>query len=102
AACKVHAARPAVRSRVHRSTVTHEPTRSRTTVRSCDCTADITRTIGTMSSSSDRSQAYRDDRAHVFHSWSAQAHLDPLVITGGEGAWVWDEDDNRFLDFSSQ
>ena len=49
-----------------------------------------------------RSQAYRDDRAHVFHSWSAQAHLDPLVITGGEGAWVWDEDGRRFLDFSSQ
>ncbi|NLD75666.1 MAG: aspartate aminotransferase family protein [Acidimicrobiales bacterium] len=55
-----------------------------------------------MSSSADRSQAYRDDRSHVFHSWSAQAHLDPLVITGGEGAWVWDEDGNRFLDFSSQ
>ena len=52
--------------------------------------------------SDERSQAYRDDRAHVFHSWSAQAHLDPLVITGGEGAWVWDEDGRRFLDFSSQ
>lgn len=59
-----------------------------------------------MSSSSDRStersQAYRDDRRHVFHSWSAQAHLDPLVITGGEGAWIADEDGNRYLDFSSQ
>jgi taurine--2-oxoglutarate transaminase len=49
-----------------------------------------------------RSQAYRDDRAHVFHSWSAQKLLDPLVIAGGEGSWVWDEDGNRYLDFSSQ
>lgn len=46
--------------------------------------------------------AYRDDRAHVFHSWSAQKLLDPLVISGGEGAWIWDEGGNRYLDFSSQ
>lgn len=49
-----------------------------------------------------RSQAYRDDRAHVFHSWSAQAGLDPLVVTGGQGSWIWDEDGHRYLDFSSQ
>ncbi|MEO6628777.1 MAG: aminotransferase class III-fold pyridoxal phosphate-dependent enzyme, partial [Aquihabitans sp.] len=49
-----------------------------------------------------RSQAYLNDRAHVFHSWSAQALLDPLVITGGQGAWIWDEDGTRYLDFSSQ
>ena len=49
-----------------------------------------------------RSPAYRNDRAHVFHSWSAQALLDPLVITGGEGAWIWNEDGTRYLDFSSQ
>jgi len=49
-----------------------------------------------------RSEAYRNDRAHVFHSWSAQAELDPLVVTGGQGAWIEDEDGNRYLDFSSQ
>ncbi|MCU1500006.1 MAG: hypothetical protein JWM47_3959 [Acidimicrobiales bacterium] len=48
------------------------------------------------------SAAYADDRAHVFHPWSAQAALDPLVIAGGEGAWIWDEDGRRYLDFSSQ
>lgn len=48
------------------------------------------------------SDAYRNDRAHVFHSWSAQGALDPLVIAGGEGAWIWDETGNRYLDFSSQ
>ena len=59
-------------------------------------------TASDATSHSDRSAAYRDDRAHVFHSWSAQKLLDPLVIAGGEGAWVWDEDGTRYLDFSSQ
>ena len=49
-----------------------------------------------------RSDAYANDRAHVFHSWSAQGALDPLVVAGAEGSWFWDEDGKRFLDFSSQ
>ena len=48
------------------------------------------------------SQAYRDDRAHVFHSWSAQRALQPLVVAGAEGSWFWDEDGHRYLDFASQ
>jgi taurine--2-oxoglutarate transaminase len=48
------------------------------------------------------SAAYDLDRAHVFHSWSAQGRIDPMVIAGGEGAWVWDEEGRRHLDFSSQ
>jgi taurine---2-oxoglutarate transaminase len=48
------------------------------------------------------SRAYRDDRAHVFHSWSAQRSLDPVVIVGGEGSHFWDEQGRRYLDFSSQ
>ncbi len=47
-------------------------------------------------------RAYELDRAHVFHSWSAQAALDPLTIAGGAGSYVWDFDGNRYLDFSSQ
>jgi len=43
-----------------------------------------------------------DDRAHVFHSWSAQALIDPLPVAGGEGAAFWDYDGNSYLDFSSQ
>jgi taurine---2-oxoglutarate transaminase len=42
------------------------------------------------------------DRTHVFHSWSAQATLDPFVIAGGLGSEVWDFDGTRYLDFSSQ
>ena len=49
-----------------------------------------------------RSQAYLDDRAHVFHSWSAQATLDPIVIAGAEGSRFWDDEGNSYLDFSSQ
>ncbi|MCW2807249.1 MAG: tpa 2 [Marmoricola sp.] len=47
-------------------------------------------------------RAYELDRAHVFHSWSAQAQLKPMTIAGAEGSYVWDYDGNRFLDFSSQ
>lgn len=42
------------------------------------------------------------DRAHVFHSWSAQGSLDPMVVAGAEGSYVWDYDGKRYLDFSSQ
>jgi len=42
------------------------------------------------------------DRAHVFHSWSAQAHLEPTVVAGGSGSTLWDHAGNRWLDFSSQ
>jgi taurine---2-oxoglutarate transaminase len=48
------------------------------------------------------SAAYDNDRAHVFHSWSAQAALTPLVVTGGEGSYFETEDGKRYLDFSSQ
>ncbi|MEP6480930.1 MAG: aminotransferase class III-fold pyridoxal phosphate-dependent enzyme, partial [Rhodoglobus sp.] len=46
--------------------------------------------------------AYDLDRAHVFHSWSAQGALNPLVIAGGAGSEVWDFDGKTYLDFSSQ
>ena len=38
----------------------------------------------------------------MFHSWSAQGALDPMVITGAKGSWVWDGAGRPFLDFSSQ
>lgn len=42
------------------------------------------------------------DRAHVFHSWSAQASLSPVSIAGGSGSTLWDHAGRRYLDFSSQ
>lgn len=54
-----------------------------------------------MTSASD-TRAYDLDRAHVFHSWSAQASLKPLVIAGGQGSRVWDDSGRTYLDFSCQ
>ncbi|MCW2539667.1 MAG: tpa 2 [Frankiales bacterium] len=45
---------------------------------------------------------YELDRRYVFHSWSAQAALKPLVIVSAEGSYVTDGDGNRLLDLSSQ
>jgi taurine--2-oxoglutarate transaminase len=56
--------------------------------------ADLDPALGT--------RAYDLDRAHVFHSWSAQGALAPFVIAGGSGSEVWDYDGTRYLDFSSQ
>lgn len=42
------------------------------------------------------------DRAHVFHSWSAQRNLDPLPVASALGSYFTDYDGNRYLDFSSQ
>jgi taurine--2-oxoglutarate transaminase len=41
------------------------------------------------------------DRAHVFHSWSAQDLIDPLAVAGAEGSYFWDFDGKRYLDFTS-
>jgi taurine--2-oxoglutarate transaminase len=47
-------------------------------------------------------EVYAMDRAHVFHSWSAQKALTPIAVAGAEGSYFWDYDGNRYLDFSSQ
>lgn len=47
-------------------------------------------------------QVRTDDRAHVFHSWSAQGHIDPLPIARAEGVRFYDYDGNGYLDFASQ
>ncbi len=48
------------------------------------------------------SQVRADDRAHVFHSWSAQGSIDPLPIEKAQGSHFWDYTGRRYLDFSSQ
>ncbi|MDT4957020.1 MAG: taurine---2-oxoglutarate transaminase [Pseudonocardiales bacterium] len=50
----------------------------------------------------DEARVRADDRAHVFHSWSAQALIDPLPIASASGSYFTDYDGNRYLDFSSQ
>ncbi|GHB17300.1 aspartate aminotransferase family protein [Salinicola rhizosphaerae] len=45
---------------------------------------------------------YQLDRQNVFHSWSSQGNLSPLVIAGGRGCKMWDYSGKEYLDFSSQ
>jgi taurine---2-oxoglutarate transaminase len=47
-------------------------------------------------------QVRADDRAHVFHSWSAQGLIDPMPIASAEGSHFTDYSGKRYLDFSSQ
>ncbi len=47
-------------------------------------------------------QVRRDDRGHVFHSWSAQGLIDPLPIASASGSYFTDYAGKRYLDFSSQ
>ena len=47
-------------------------------------------------------EIYELDRAHVFHSWSAQGQISPMPVAGGEGSFFWDFDGNKYLDFSCQ
>jgi taurine--2-oxoglutarate transaminase len=58
----------------------------------------IADTVGAMTEADVRSL----DRRHVFHSWSAQALIDPLPIERAEGCYFWGYDGTRYLDFSSQ
>ncbi|GHE72712.1 aspartate aminotransferase family protein [Streptomyces longispororuber] len=41
------------------------------------------------------------DRAHVFHSWSAQELITPLAVAGADGSYFWDYEGNRYLDLTS-
>jgi taurine--2-oxoglutarate transaminase len=50
----------------------------------------------------DEERVRADDRAHVFHSWSAQTLIDPMPIASASGSYFTDYDGKRYLDFSSQ
>ena len=42
------------------------------------------------------------EKAAVFHSWSAQNTLNPLMVRDAKGVYVTDHDGRTYLDFSSQ
>ncbi len=44
----------------------------------------------------------KNDSKHVFHSWSAQAEINPMPVAGAKGSCFWDFDGKKYLDFSSQ
>jgi taurine---2-oxoglutarate transaminase len=45
---------------------------------------------------------FERDRAHVFHSWSAQDQIAPVPIAAAQGSRFWDYDGNSYLDLASQ
>ena len=42
-----------------------------------------------------------DERATVLHTWSIQSQWNAPTVVSGSGAWFIDQDENRYLDFSS-
>lgn len=72
-----------------------------TTIRRTPLDAGTGRTTD-LETTYDAARAYELDRAHVFHSWSAQAEISPMVVSRAEGSHVWDGTGKRYLDFSSQ
>ena len=42
-----------------------------------------------------------DSKEFSLFSWSAQAALNPLVIESAKGVYLYDNDGNRIIDFSS-
>ena len=45
-----------------------------------------------------KAAVFANDRAHVFHSWSAQGALNPMVIAGAQGITVIIDPLNETLD----
>ncbi|WP_291426101.1 aminotransferase class III-fold pyridoxal phosphate-dependent enzyme [Deinococcus sp.] len=50
----------------------------------------------------DSAQIIQDNRDYTLFSWSAQAALSPIHMTGGQGSHFFDGNGDRWLDFSSQ
>ncbi|KQY51825.1 aspartate aminotransferase family protein [Lysobacter sp. Root494] len=68
-----------------------------------DPTLESVRDEAAAAARSAESSAARDsDRRHVLHPWSSHAMLEPTVVTGSAGAHFWDDNGQRWLDFSSQ
>ncbi|AUZ04960.1 aminotransferase [Vitreoscilla sp. C1] len=59
-------------------------------------------TIGIDLNHSSNEYVAQQDLENVFHSWSVQGSLNPLVIKSGLGSKLWDFEGKEYLDFSSQ
>lgn len=65
-------------------------------------TATLPNGLSVEDARAEAAHTYELDRAHVFHSWSAQAQIKPTTIVASDGSYVWDGDGNKLLDFSGQ
>lgn len=58
--------------------------------------------VGSPKAEAAEQEARSNDRNHVFHSWSAQAKINPLPVAKAEGAWIYDYSGKGYLDAASQ
>lgn len=58
--------------------------------------------FGSAQAKEEEKRAFDNDRAHVFHSWSAQDKISPKVWAAAEGSTLYDFDGNAFIDMGSQ
>ena len=47
-------------------------------------------------------EATHTDQLNIFRSWSTQRSQPNILVTKGMGSWFWDDQGNKYLDFSSQ
>ena len=40
-----------------------------------------------------------EEKAYVLHTWTAQSQWNAPTVTGGSGAWFWDDQGRRYLDW---
>lgn len=59
-------------------------------------------TVGSEQAQLAEKQTRENDRSHVFHSWSAQAKINPMPIAKAQGSWFYDYDGKGYLDSGSQ
>ena len=42
-----------------------------------------------------------EEKGYVLHTWTAQSQWNSPTVTGGSGAWFWDDQGRRYLDLSA-
>jgi len=50
----------------------------------------------------DNDQVTAQNKNYTIFSWSKQGNLDPIQAVKAEGVYLWDSNDKRYIDFSSQ
>ncbi|KPL10879.1 hypothetical protein AMJ85_05135 [candidate division BRC1 bacterium SM23_51] len=51
---------------------------------------------------SDVKMIRENERKYILHPWTAQKSLKPFIIAAAKGCYIWDEQGEKYLDFSSQ
>lgn len=58
--------------------------------------------VGSDAAAAEEAKVRSNDRGHVFHSWSAQAKINPQPLAAAAGPWIYDYQGKGYLDLGSQ